>query len=186
VTKKSKLLKPLDVTLPSMIDCQSFREGCCGCCVNMRWRPERVLAYLEANTRAFRSLASPRPCFRELVRIHWSRRGWRDHLLVTVLAPLTFGLTAWLWMRLYGSCCFAGFLDGPGRRAGCLIHPERVGMPDLRRHAFPMIPVLGCNRALRCPMLDQNPAAPTDGDLITVSRAGSQSLRKGRRTHRKN
>jgi hypothetical protein len=161
-----------------MIECQSFRQGCCGCCVNMRWNPDRVGEFLEQNTLAFNAVThSSRPRFRDLVGIHWHRGGWRDHLLVTVLAPLTVGLTAWIWMRVYGSCCFAGYLDGAPGRVGCLIHPARMGTgtPDLRRHAFPLVPVLGCNRGLRCPMLEQT-SPDLDADGLAVSRAGFRSL----------
>ena len=170
-----------------MTECQSFRQGCCGCCVNMRWRPERVRRFIRGNTEAFaraiirknvaNGVGAPplRPRFLDLVQIHWRRGGWRDHLLVTVLAPLTLGFTAWIWMRFYGSCCFAGYLDSESGRVGCLIHPAREGAPDLRRHAFPMIPVLGCNRALRCPMLDQ-PSPDLAAGWDTVSRAGFQCL----------
>jgi len=159
-----------------MIECQSFRQGCCGCCVNMRWRPERIRAFLEENTRAFNAVsANRRPRFLDLVRIHWGRGGWRDHLLVNVLAPLTVGFTAWVWMRFYGSCFFAGYLDVASGRVGCLIHPARVGDPDLRRHAFPLIPVLGCNRGLRCSMLEQTPA-DLDADWRAVSGVGFRSL----------
>ena len=161
-----------------MTTCQSFRQGCCGCCVNMRWDDARVAAFLQANTRAYAGTVSgPRPRFRDLIRIHWRRGGWKDHLLMTLLAPLTLGLTAWFWMRTLGSCCYAGILDAETGRAGCLIHPARVGEPDLRRHAFPLVPVLGCNRGLRCPMLDGPPPDPEAG-LIEVSRAGAFSLRR--------
>lgn len=163
-----------------MIHCQSFSQGCCGCCVNMRWRPERVLAYLAENTRAFRQVTgTSRPGFARLVRLHWRRGGWRDHLMVALLGPLTLGVTAWLWMRFCGSCCFAGILEEQTGRAGCLIHPARVGDPDLRRHAFPLVLVLGCNRQLRCPMLDA--AAPDlTRPLIPTSQAGFKSLRTKR------
>lgn len=162
-----------------MISCQSFKQGCCGCCVNMRWEARRVAGFLEANTEAFHQLAgATRPRFRDLVRIHLRRGGWRDHVLVTLLGPLTLGLTAWLWMRLYGSCCFAGYIDSDSGRAGCLIHPARIGEPDLRRHAFPLVPVLGCNRALRCPMLDSVPPPDLDLPLDSASRAGFRSLRR--------
>ena len=161
-----------------MTNCQSFRQGCCGCCVNMRWSPKRVLAFLDANSRLFADeCPSAHPRFRDLVRVHWRRGGWRDHLMVTLLGPLTLGFTAWLWMRFYGSCCFAGMLDSATGRAGCLIHPRRVGEPDLRRHAFPLIPLLGCNRQLRCPMLDSLSPDLSLG-LIPASRAGFISLRK--------
>ncbi|MEI6562762.1 MAG: hypothetical protein WCO42_00485 [bacterium] len=144
----------------------------------MRWNSERVLKFLEANSRVFaEDCRSPRPRFRNLVHIHWRRGGWRDHLLVTVLGPLTLGLAAWLWMRFYGSCCFAGTLDPATGRVGCLIHPLRVGAPDLRRHAFPLIPILGCNRQLRCPMLDSSSPDLSQG-IIPTSKAGFRSLRK--------
>jgi hypothetical protein len=159
-----------------MIECQSFRQGCCGCCVNMRWNPERVRGFLEENTRIFNAApCSSRFRLRDLVRIHWRRGGWHDHLLVSVLAPVTVGLTAWIWMRFFGSCCFAGYLDTTSGRVGCLIHPARMGEPDLRRHAFPLVPVLGCNRGLRCPMLEQTPT-DLDAEWSTVSRAGFRSL----------
>lgn len=156
--------------------CQSFRQGCCGCCVNMRWAPERIVAFVDANTRAMEAVAGAgrRPAFGDLVRVHLRRGGWRDHLLMA-LAPVTLGLTAWFWKRRQGSCCFAGYLDRSGGRVGCLIHPRRVGEPDLRRHAFPLIPTLGCNRTLRCPMLDEDGIA-LESDFMTVSRAGAGSL----------
>ena len=171
-----KCVRGSESEVNAMIECQSFRQGCCGCCVNMRWAPDRIRAFLKNNTQALNEVAgSLRPRFCDLIRIHWRRGGWRDHLLVSVLAPLTVGFTAWVWMRFYGSCCFAGYLDEASGLVGCLIHPARVGGPDLRRHAFPLIPVLGCNRGLRCPMLDQTPA-DLDADWSTVSRAGFRSL----------
>ena len=161
-----------------MRNCQSFRQGCCGCCVNMRRSPEWVRAFLEANTRAWHDAGlGDRPRFRGLILLHWRRGGWRDHLLVTILAPITLGLTAWLWMRLFGSCCFAGILDSESGRVGCLIHPQRVGEPDLRRHAFPGVPLLGCDRALRCPMLDLD-TPDLNNNCQTVSAAGFWSLRR--------
>lgn len=133
--------------------------------------------FLATNTRVFAERNSRRPRLMDLVRIHWKRGGWRDHLLTTLLAPVTVGFTAWIWMRFYGGCCFAGYLDETSGRVGCLIHPARVGEPDLRRHAFPLVPVLGCNRALRCPMLEA-PAPDLSADADTVSRAGFLSLRR--------
>jgi len=66
-----------------------------------------------------------------------------------------------------GSCRFAGLIDEAGR-GGCLIHPARAGEPDLRRRAFPFIPTVSCDRAFRCPALDQ-PVPPELG-LIPASR----------------
>lgn len=159
------------------MDCQSYSQGCCGCCVNMRWQPERIARFLDANTRATESLWRPgeRPRMRDLVRVHLLRGGWRDHLLAAWLVPLTLGISAWLWKQHYGSCCFAGYLNRAEGRVGCLIHPARIGEPDLRRHAFPLIPTLGCNRALRCPMLDRADVPPGVG-WLTASRAGAKSL----------
>ncbi len=153
------------------MECQSFRQGCCGCCVNMRWAPERLANYLAANTRAAEAAwGGGRPRWRDLVRVHLARGGWRDHLLAVWLVPLTFGASAWLWRRRYGSCCFAGYLDRAAGRVGCLIHPARTGGPDLRRHAFPLVPTLGCDRALRCAMLDAGGVSP-DAGWLEVSRA---------------
>ena len=168
-----------------MVECQSFRQGCVGCCVNMRWSPERVSAYLAENTRVFSTISSDhRLRFSDLTKIHWKRGGWRDHLLVSVLAPITLGLTAWLWMRFHGSCCFAGIIDPVTGRGGCLIHPARVGLPDLRRHAFPGLLLLGCNRSLRCPLLDRTPVDLSSG-LIDTSATGFSSLRGRGRKPRK-
>ena len=159
------------------MDCQTYRQGCCGCCVNMRWRPARIEAWLDANTRAAEALfpAGRRPGRRDLVRLHLARGGWRDHLLTLWLAPLTLGLSAWFWKRRYGSCCFAGWLDRAGGRVGCLIHPARVGAPDLRAHAFPLVPTLGCARELLCPMLRAGEVSP-DAGWLEVSRTGAASL----------
>ena len=150
--------------------------------MNTRWTDERLAAYLDANTRAAEAAfaAGQRPGLRQLIRVHLTRAGWIDHLLACWLVPLTFGLSAWLWRRYYGSCCFAGFLSRAEERAGCLIHPARIGVPDLRRHAFPLIPTLGCNRALLCPMLDRADAVAEAG-WLTVSRAGADSLHPLRR-----
>lgn len=144
----------------------------------MRWERDRILAYLRANTQAAEKVfpAEGRPRLRDLIRLHWMRGGWWDHLLMTWLVPVTFGLSAWLWRRRFASCCFAGYLAGGEGKAGCLIHPRRVGEPDLRRHAFPLVPTLGCNRRLRCPMLDEEGTDP-QLDLVAASRHGAASLR---------
>ena len=160
------------------MECQNFRQGCCGCCVNMRWRPERIAAFLEANTRVAERLfpSGAQPTQRQLVRLHLARGGWRDHLLACWLVPLTLGLSAWFWKRRYGSCCFAGYLDRREGRVGCLIHPKRVGGPgDLRAHAFPLVPTLSCDRALRCPLLDAADVSCAL-DWLAASRAGAASL----------
>ena len=164
------------------MECQSYRQGCCGCCVNMRWRADRIATFLEANTRAAEATLRPgvRPRLRDLVRLHIARGGWRDHLLVFWLVPLTFGISAWMWKRYLGSCCFAGYLDWASGRVGCLIHPAQWGMPDLRRHAFPLIPTLRCNRALMCPLLCED-ASVKDVDWLAASRAGAASLHRRRR-----
>lgn len=144
----------------------------------MRWTPERIAAFLDANTRAAERAFGPdaRPGLRELVRVHLARGGWRDHLLAVWLVPLTLGLSAWLWKRFYGSCCFAGYIDRAEGRVGCLIHPARLGAPDLRRHAFPLVPTVGCNRALLCPMLGRK-SPETAAGWLEVSRAGEAGLR---------
>jgi hypothetical protein len=146
----------------------------------MSWSPARLEAWLEANTRAAARLFRPgaRPRWRDLVRLHLARGGWRDHLLACWLVPLTLGLSAWLWRRRLGSCCFAGYIDRAAGRAGCLIHPARTGAPDLRRHAFPLVPTLGCDRELRCPMLDSGRAPEAQAEWLEVSRAGAASLRR--------
>ncbi len=72
-----------------------------------------------------------------------------------------------LWRRVSGSVPRFGvgglvvavlreFWNEQTGRVGCLIHPLRVGSPDLRRFAFPFVPTLGDDRALRCPMLDND------------------------------
>ena len=156
--------------------CQTFPQGCCGCCVNTRWEDERILSFLAANTAAAeRNLPAGRPGLLDLVRLHWARGGWLDHLLAFWLVMPTFGLSAWAWFRFLGSCRFAGFLDREGGRVGCLIHPLRVGEPDCRKHAFPLIPTLGCNRALRCAMLDDGRTNWSWG-CIEASRKGRESL----------
>ena len=144
----------------------------------MRWTPARIEAFLDANTREAERVLRPgaRPRLRDLVRFHLARGGWRDHLLAFWLAPLTLGLSAWFWKRQRGSCCFAGYLDRAEGRVGCLIHPARLGEPDLRRHAFPLVPTVGCNRSLLCPMLGAG-SVPPDAGWLAASRAGAASLR---------
>jgi hypothetical protein len=174
------------VSKPPVRDCQSFAQGCVGCCVNARWSPQRMARYLEANTKAAEAIfpVGRRPGRVELLRMHWRRGGWLDHGLAALLAVPTLGLTAFLWRTLLGSCCFAGYIDRATGRAGCLLHPARLGLPDLRRFAFPYVPTLGCDRALRCPLLD-DARADAEWDLPTASRAGFESLRKRNRLSRR-
>jgi hypothetical protein len=164
----------------SEFHCQSFRQGCCGCCVNMRWSRNRVMRFLTRNTEAARSILprGERPSLRDLVRWHHRRKGLWDHLLASALVMPTFGLSALMWKRFMGSCCFAGFIDESSGRMGCLIHPERVGLPDLRRHAFPLIPILGCDRSLICPMLQGKHLDLSLGG-IEASQSGFTSLQAG-------
>ena len=157
--------------------CQSFREGCCGCCINMRWSDAKIMRYLEANTSAASRIPAGggRPRFRDLVHRHWVRKGLWDHLLLVWLVIPTFGLSALIWRRWFASCPFAGYLEEDSGRVGCLIHPERVGLPDLRKHAFPLVPTANCNRKLLCPMLYETQPT-TDTPYLDVSRAGFHSL----------
>lgn len=161
------------VHISDELTCQSFRQGCCGCCVNMRWSDTRIMEYLAHNTREFVAMVTcgRRPCFMELVKVHLRCGGWADHLLAFWLAPLTLGVSAWVWKRWWGSCSFAGFIDPASGRVGCLIHPELQGYPDLRRRAFPLIPTLGCNRKLRCSMLQEG-TADREAGVLDVSRQG--------------
>lgn len=134
------------------------------------------MRYLAENTdAAARVFGVRRLRFRDLVRHHLARRGVWDHLLAAWLAIPTLGLTAWAWKRWFASCPFAGFIDAERTRAGCLIHPLRIGEPDLRRHAFPLIPTLGCNRDLRCGLLTGVTPVPENTDLLSVARAGASS-----------
>ena len=165
------------------LDCQSFPKGCCGCCVNMRWNDRRITRFLLRNTRVVHRLSpnTGRPTLGRLVRMHLACGGVWDWLLMLVLVIPTFGLSALVWRRYFASCCFAGMLDSGGR-VGCLIHPMRLGEPDLRRHAFPLIPTAGCDRLLRCAMLDcatlkiDTTIESAIGDHLSVSRRGFASL----------
>ncbi len=148
----------------------------------MRWRAERITAFLEANTAAAERIlpTGKQPRHSDLMRLHLARGGLIDHLLAFWLVPMTIGLSALIWKRFWGSCRFAGFIDREERRVGCLIHPLRLGSrKDLRRHAFPLIPTLNCDRALRCPMLEEH-SVPTATDWLGASRAGAASLKRRR------
>jgi len=147
----------------------------------MRWSDAKIMRYLEANTAAAVRVVpgGGRPRFRDLVRWHWRRGGFWDHLLLVWLVIPTFGLSALIWRRRFASCPFAGYLEEGSDRVGCLIHPERVGRPDLRRYAFPLVPTAGCNRNLRCPMLDET-LPDENTPYLDVSRAGFKSLRAGK------
>lgn len=116
-----------------------------------------------------------RPDFWQMIRWHWARGGWLDHLFMLWLVMPTLGMSALVWSRFFGSCVFAGFIDQEAGRVGCLVHPLRVGYPDCRKHAFPLIPTLGCNRSLLCPML--RTAVDLSTDFYITSKAGWKSLR---------
>jgi hypothetical protein len=145
----------------------------------MRWNDEKIIGYLTANTAVADKVLGglARPGLWTLIKLHWMRCGWLDHLLAGWLIFPTFGVSAWIWKRWGGSCCFAGFIERDSGRVGCLLHPARYGNPDLRRHAFPLLPTVDCNRALLCPMLNTD-EADLLADAIAVSRRGADSLAK--------
>ena len=162
---------------PPRQNCQDFAEGCVGCCVNMRWTDERITRYLSTNT----GLVQDYLCTEAGVT-YWSmmryyfRRGWGWDLLLTFIMVIpTFGVSAVLWQRFWGSCPFAGYLDERHQRGGCLIHPARIGGADRRQHAFPLLPFVKCNRMLRCPALDSDTIDLGMG-LLQASRRCCQSL----------
>jgi len=162
--------------------CQDFKEGCCGCCVNMRWSEQRLGDFLSKNTEAVDQMITRRgKALRviDLVAVHLKRGGGRDFLLAFILVPFTFGLSALYWKRRYGSCCFAGWLDREKRRVGCLIHPARLGGADLRRHAFPLVPTLSCDREMRCLLLNNAAAEQLELEWFELSRRGAESLKRG-------
>ncbi len=142
---------------PSSIDCQSFREGCVGCCINTRWSPRRQTRYLSQNTDALQPWLDQhrRPSRRDITHLHRSRGGLYDHLLMFWLVLPTLGLSIWVWRRWFGGCAFAGFLSRSPTRVGCLLHPAHWGQDcaDIRRWAFPWVPTLFCNRTFECPGL---------------------------------
>lgn len=161
------------------ISCQDFKEGCCGCCINMGWSKERIERYMSVNTELVDRVLEKRDGklrMRDLVCIHLRCGGLADYLLALIFVPLTFGLSALLWKSIFGSCCFAGYLNQEKGRVGCLIHPLRVGGDkDLRRHAFPLVPTLRCDRELRCPQLD-DPQIPLETGWYDASKKGAESL----------
>jgi len=171
-------------------NCQDFPEGCCGCCVNTRLPRGTLEEILRKNTlngsRIVGSGGPPR--FWDLVKWHFRSGGFWDHLLCFWLVGPTLGLSAWIWARRLGNCCFAGFLDGE-RRVGCLVHPKRIGARiDFRRYAFPLVPTLRCNRALRCGYLSLQDGEGVDTDgWYEVSRRAAATLRRriGRKRLRK-
>lgn len=159
------------------MDCQSFPEGCVGCCVNMLWSDKRIRQYLQKNTEFYEKYLpqTGQLSYWSMVCFYFRRGALLDGLLTVALLLPTFGISAVLWKRFLGSCPFAGYLDASGKRAGCLIHPARVGLPDARRHAFPMLPLIKCNRLLRCPALD-NPESNWSMELLQASRICQGSL----------
>lgn len=160
--------------------CQDYKQGCCGCCVNMQWSEQKIADFLSANTAIVDALIQRRGRelrVRDLIHVHLRRGGWHDYLFAFILVPLTFGLSAVFWNRRYGSCCFAGWLNEEEGRVGCLIHPARLGGADLRKHAFPMVPTLSCDREMRCPMLDNSTPAHMTLGWFEISRAGAKTLK---------
>jgi len=161
--------------------CQDFKQGCCGCCVNMSWSEEQLHEFLCRNTDAVDDVISQRGnelSLRDLVKVHLNRGGWHDYLLALILVPLTFGLSALFWKRRYGSCCFAGWLNKKEQRVGCLIHPLRLGGEDLRKHAFPLVPTLSCDREMRCPVLKNASEEHFRMEWFDISLAGAESLKR--------
>lgn len=161
------------------MNCQSFRQGCVGCCLNMRLPEEKLRRFLERNTEAAERILSRggRPGLFRLARLHLARGGLLDHALACWLVAPTFALSVIAWHRIFGSCRFAGFIDRRAGRVGCLIHPARLGTPDCRRHAFPLIPTVECDTRMRCPML-KSEAPDLSAGWFEASRSGAESLKK--------
>lgn len=173
----------------STIDCQSFREGCVGCCVNPRWSDTRLHTFLARNTDALAGwdATEGHPRRADIVRAHWRRGGVWDHLLMLWLLLPTLGLSLLIWRRWFGGCVFAGFLSTTPTRVGCLIHPARWGQArggqectDLRRWAFPWVPTLYCNRRFECPGLHApTPQLGCDYATATAHNAATCRQRMG-------
>ncbi len=159
------------------INCQTFKEACCGCCVNMKFSRQKLTGILTRNTEVGRRVMTDgRITVRRLVKWHWLRGGFWDHLLALWLPGPTLTLSAWIWKARRGCCPFAGFLRDDPIRVGCLVHPlvTRDGR-DWRRWAFPLVPTLRCERDLRCGLLlNGADDAVRDGDWYAVSRAGAE------------
>ena len=68
------------------MDCQSFKQGCCGCCVNMRWQPERIAAFLDANTRAAERLFRAPEADKPTVLLMIDRNELEDQMLKNLAA----------------------------------------------------------------------------------------------------
>ncbi len=164
------------------VTCQSFREGCVGCCVNMRWSDQEIRRFLTENTVAAKGvlIGKSRPRFGNLLRLHLRRGGLLDFLWTWVFGVCTCGFGSWLWSRRRGSCPFAGFLDDAQTKAGCLIHPARYGYPDLRRHAFPAVPLVVCNTALECPSWPTADEEALAAGIVRASRRNGRILQRSR------
>jgi len=179
IKSPSSTEQPQSVGAVEGLNCQSFRQGCAGCCLNMRWQEEKLRRFLERNTEAAERILprGGRPGFLRLARLHLARGGLLDHVLAFWLIAPSFALSVLAWRRFSGSCRFAGFIDKRAGRVGCLIHPARLGTPDCRRHAFPMIPTVECDTRMRCPMLKAGDADLSAG-WFQASRRGAESLKK--------
>ena len=159
--------------------CQDFKQGCCGCCVNTRWNRGRIERYLMANTVAMERILEKRenvPRLRDLLLIHLLRGGLYDYCLAFILVPFTVGLSALIWKKWFGSCCYAGFINKEEQRVGCLIHPLRIGGSfDWRRRAYWLVPTLKCDREMICPAL-RNHNVALDLDWYDVSCACAREI----------
>jgi len=167
------------------IDCQSFMEGCCGCCLNMKHTREKLTRVLWRNTKAMERVMSKggHLSVRRLIRWHWACGGFWDHLLACWLAGPTLAFSAWMWHRFFGCCAFAGFLSQYPIRVGCLIHPLAINDGrDWRRWAFPLVPTLSCARDLRCGLLLGKTTETLAGkDWYAASRCAEATRKDGQR-----
>lgn len=128
---------------------------CLGCCVNDNAARSRVEAALVRNRQLFdRISTAPVLLRRAVLRHNVASQGWATYLLAGVLAPLTLGLTLWIWWRwMYVACPFAGYLARERGEAGCLIHPRRRGPSQSGERSWApwmLIPWMRCRPGFLC------------------------------------
>lgn len=126
--------------------CQTRTQSCVACCRGKKLSDASLIVKLRRQTERFqKSFGSPNypPSF--LARILFELRSRRFSPLLFAPLFLLPGFGPLIRTRFANrSCCaFLGYLDGS--RAGCLLHPTRMGGTDVRRRtAFALLPGMRC------------------------------------------
>ena len=126
--------------------CQTRTQSCVACCRGKTLSDASLTAKLRRQTERFqKSFGTPNrpPSFLSLVLFELRTRRFSPLLFAPLFLLPGLGPLIRTWFANRSCCAFLG--DVEDSRAGCLLHPTRMGGTDVRhRTAFALLPGMTC------------------------------------------